>query len=363
MGDVDALKAEVARLERRVAELEGRASASSTSREWAPSVALSEELELLLSELSDYVWSAQVVDGEFRYRYYSPVVEQITGRPPAFFLAGAGAWLSTIHPDDVEHMMAAAQKVLSGEVPVIEESYRVIKPDGEERWVRDRAMRVERTDGTVRINGIVRDVTDQVRAEARTRALQDRLQARQSARAGGLSVRGCPFSLARSGLARDDLLADREDLAGPDPRERPGDAGPDHGLERVEDVGLPHSPVGDSLETIGLRELQSVGEVHVGALRCSGCRGRARSGRWCRPTGPRAGRARLVSGRGGLGALGSGLRGLRCSPWSWGPPRVLRRLGRRGVHGRSRGMRVRSGWKATPLLVGPRLLPDWPCAA
>ena len=41
------------------------------------------ELRRVLSSVSDFVWSAEVDgSGRMTYRYYSPVVEQVTGRPP-----------------------------------------------------------------------------------------------------------------------------------------------------------------------------------------------------------------------------------------------------------------------------------------
>ena len=68
----------------------------------------------LLGSITDYVWNADVVDGEIIYRYYSPVVEQITGYTPEFFLSGADAWMSIVHPADQHRVSENVQRELSG---------------------------------------------------------------------------------------------------------------------------------------------------------------------------------------------------------------------------------------------------------
>ena len=58
------------------------------------------ELRRVLSAVSDCLWSAEYAGGVWTYRYFSPVVEALTGRPPDWFLGGARRWEDIVHPDD-----------------------------------------------------------------------------------------------------------------------------------------------------------------------------------------------------------------------------------------------------------------------
>src|SRR5437588_679780 len=59
------------------------------------------ELRRVLSSVSDCLWSAEVdADGRWSYRYCSPVVARVTGRPAEYFLQGPSRWKEVVHPDD-----------------------------------------------------------------------------------------------------------------------------------------------------------------------------------------------------------------------------------------------------------------------
>ncbi len=124
-----------------------------------------EELQRVMSSVSDYLWSGEVDEqGRWAYHYYSPVVERITGRPPSYYLQGPERWLEMIHADDRGRLQAAFQRVVSGQSEREEAEYRVVRPDGEIRWVRDCAT-VTRLGRRLRIDGVVSDVTERKRAE------------------------------------------------------------------------------------------------------------------------------------------------------------------------------------------------------
>ena len=124
-----------------------------------------EELQRVLASIPDYLWSAEIdSQGHSTYRYHSPVVEKITGRPPAFYLPGPERWLSTIHPDDRPRVQTAFAAVTTGQVPRLTEEYRIIRPDGTVRWVRD-SVQGRRQDGRIRVDGVVSDVTERKTAE------------------------------------------------------------------------------------------------------------------------------------------------------------------------------------------------------
>jgi PAS domain S-box-containing protein len=120
-----------------------------------------------------------------RIYYVSPGYEQIWGHPCDTLYASPRAWLDAIHPDDRPRVLQAAlTKQVGGEY---DEEYRIIRPDGSERWIRDRAFPVHDATGRVfRIAGLAEDITERKRAEEALRASEERL--RLALRAADLGV-------------------------------------------------------------------------------------------------------------------------------------------------------------------------------
>src|SRR5262249_42235984 len=59
------------------------------------------ELRRVLTSVSDCLWSAEIdAQGQWSYRYVSPVVEKIIGQPADYFMAGLQRWWSSVHPED-----------------------------------------------------------------------------------------------------------------------------------------------------------------------------------------------------------------------------------------------------------------------
>src|SRR5207249_3139236 len=88
-------------------------------------------------------------------------------------------WVNEIiHPDDRPMMRIARESLLASAHDRREEEYRIVRPDGEVRWVVNRARRVMRH-GRQMIYGISIDVTDRVRTEAalRSAAIEGRASA------------------------------------------------------------------------------------------------------------------------------------------------------------------------------------------
>src|SRR5262245_9520558 len=98
--------------------------------------------------------------------YVSPAYETIWGRTCASLYASPRNWLDAIHPDDRECVeAAAASRQVEG---TYDEVYRILRPDGSVRWVRDRAFPVRDAQGeTYRIAGIAQDITAQKANEER----------------------------------------------------------------------------------------------------------------------------------------------------------------------------------------------------
>jgi PAS domain S-box-containing protein/diguanylate cyclase (GGDEF)-like protein len=96
--------------------------------------------------------------------YVSPGYREIWGRSTEELYASPQLWLEAVHPEDRQRVMEAARgKQVAGD---FDEEYRIVRPDGSVRWVRDRAFPVHAEDGEViRIAGVAEDITDRRRSE------------------------------------------------------------------------------------------------------------------------------------------------------------------------------------------------------
>jgi len=100
-----------------------------------------------------------------RMLYVSSAYERIWGLPCESLYANPKAWLDAVHEEDRERVAeAAAIKQPAGDY---DETYRIVRPDGEVRWIHDRAFPVRDTGGAlVRIVGVAEDITEKKRMEA-----------------------------------------------------------------------------------------------------------------------------------------------------------------------------------------------------
>jgi PAS domain S-box-containing protein len=134
------------------------------------------ELQRVMASVSDYLWSAEVDGaGRWRYRYVSPVVLKLTGRPPEYYLPDPLRWLSTIHPEDRPRMEQQLHRVWAGQLSHFEEEYRVVWPDGKVRWLRDSLM-VTRGDGVLHLDGVAADITERRERETALRETNEALR-------------------------------------------------------------------------------------------------------------------------------------------------------------------------------------------
>lgn len=100
-----------------------------------------------------------------RMIYVSPAYERIWGRPCAWRCADSREWLQDLHPDDEDRIRRVVdEKDHAGKY---DEKYRIVRPDGTMRWIRERAFPVKDAAGNVcRIVGVTEDITERTTAEA-----------------------------------------------------------------------------------------------------------------------------------------------------------------------------------------------------
>lgn len=102
---------------------------------------------------------------EKRVLYVSPAYDQIWGRSRESLYERYDDWGESIHPDDMKDAQESFDRILDtgGGEP---REYRIIRPDGSERWISDTGYAVKDGDGKIiRITGVAEDVTERKRVE------------------------------------------------------------------------------------------------------------------------------------------------------------------------------------------------------
>ncbi len=111
--------------------------------------------------------------------YVSPVYEEVWGRSCQSRYDNPLAFLDAVHPEDRERVRQAFATA-STAATVMDLEYRIIRPDGSIRWVRDRAFPVLDESGTVtRLTGLAEDITERKGLE---QELNDKLDELEAAR-------------------------------------------------------------------------------------------------------------------------------------------------------------------------------------
>jgi diguanylate cyclase (GGDEF)-like protein/PAS domain S-box-containing protein len=112
--------------------------------------------------------------GTLRTTYVSPEVEALTGVPADRWIGDNLAVMDMVHPDDLDRVQAASAAVVERHADFTHE-YRIVRPDGQIRWLRNRVKAIAKSPdaGTdvERWHGVMIDITSQREAEL---ALRDR---------------------------------------------------------------------------------------------------------------------------------------------------------------------------------------------
>jgi len=114
-----------------------------------------------LEELIEHVDSVFWVMSPVRVlAYASPAFERIWGRPVEAVLGPLDAFLATVHPEDLSALEAWVEEGIARRDRRVTE-YRILRPDGEVRWIRTRAVPLApHPDGEPRFAGLSDDITE-----------------------------------------------------------------------------------------------------------------------------------------------------------------------------------------------------------
>ncbi len=132
-------------------EIEGHASVEKELRE-------SEQRFRDLAESVNEVFWMTSGDGR-EMLYVSPAYERVWQQTCESLLANPHQWQQCIHPDDRNRVDRAFYEEAA--LGTFDEQYRVNRPDGTIRWIRDRSFPIKNEEGRVlRISGIAEDITE-----------------------------------------------------------------------------------------------------------------------------------------------------------------------------------------------------------
>lgn len=106
--------------------------------------------------------------------YISPAYEVIWGRTVQSIYDSPQSWLEAIHDEDKSRVLQAAMTEQSS--GAYDEEYRIVRPNGDVRWIHDKAFPVHDSEGVVyRIVGVAEDITGRKLAEHKIQDQQARL--------------------------------------------------------------------------------------------------------------------------------------------------------------------------------------------
>lgn len=173
---------------------------------------LEEQFNQLADNLRDVLW---LYPADYSsVIYISPAYERVWGRTRESLQQNPYSFLDAVHPED----RARVEKVIRNEHERgFDLQYRIIRPDGEVRWIWDRGFPVSDAEGRVyRVAGIAEDITDRRKTEEELQRVSERLQLATTAARIGI----WDWDMVRDELVWDDQMYSLYGI----PRERFGQA-------------------------------------------------------------------------------------------------------------------------------------------
>jgi PAS domain S-box-containing protein len=131
-----------------------------------------ERLTTILATIDNIVWS--IAADTYETLYLNPAAERIYGRTASAFYADPHLFMSIVHPEDRPRVAQLLPELIEKGTMTIQ--YRVVRPDGEVRWLEDNTAIARDADGRpVRFDGVASDITERKAHEAQVQAKQEQL--------------------------------------------------------------------------------------------------------------------------------------------------------------------------------------------
>ena len=116
--------------------------------------------------LTDYLYTVRIENGLAVETTQSPACVTVTGYKPGDFAANPDLWIQMVAPEDRELVMEHVRLILAGK-DVSPMEHRIIRKDGELRWVSDTTIPFRDASGRLlSYDGVVKDITERKKAEA-----------------------------------------------------------------------------------------------------------------------------------------------------------------------------------------------------
>lgn len=117
-----------------------------------------ERFRQLAENIGEVFWMTDATKSKMLY--ISPSYEKTWGRSCKSLYDSAHSWIDSVHPEDRKRVL---EEALTRQVDAsYDEIFRIKRPDGATRWIRDRAFPIEDASGKVyRIAGVAQDITEQ----------------------------------------------------------------------------------------------------------------------------------------------------------------------------------------------------------
>ncbi|MBN1818790.1 MAG: PAS domain S-box protein, partial [Sedimentisphaerales bacterium] len=131
-----------------------------------------QRFRLLAESIEDVFWMS--TPGIGKMIYVSPAYEKIWGRSRESLYENPRSFLEGVHPKDRDRMNLGLQRHAQG---LWDFEYRIVRPDGNVRWVRDRGFPIRNEQGQLFLMcGVASDITVRRQAEEKLRANQKALR-------------------------------------------------------------------------------------------------------------------------------------------------------------------------------------------
>ncbi len=126
----------------------------------------SEERHRRITEtITDYIYTVYLDNNQSVKTEHSETCEAVTGYTKEEFSSMPSLWLNMVVKEDRQIVLMQAQAVISGAFPQSIE-HRIIRKDGEIRWVESNVVpNLDTTGTTISYDGVVRDITDRKNIE------------------------------------------------------------------------------------------------------------------------------------------------------------------------------------------------------
>ncbi len=132
-----------------------------------------QRLDSILNSIEDVVWSVSATT--YDVLYLSPAAEKVYQRPIQAFFDNPNFWIEVVHPEDDQRVSTFHQSLL--ELGNLTMEYRILRPDGEVRWLYDRgSVTYDQQGRAIRLDGISTDITARKQAEEALRESEERWQ-------------------------------------------------------------------------------------------------------------------------------------------------------------------------------------------